>query len=50
VATCSSDRILAEAGVAQVLALNDVTDPKDPRARKVQTVAQRAFTACARVG
>ncbi|MCU1451653.1 MAG: hypothetical protein JWP02_3823 [Acidimicrobiales bacterium] len=48
VATCASDRILAEAGAAQILALNDVTDPKDPRARKVQTIAQRAFVACAR--
>jgi hypothetical protein len=47
-ATCASDRILAEAGAAQVLALSDVTDAKDPRARKVQTVAQRAFAACAR--
>jgi hypothetical protein len=48
VATCASDRILAEAGPAQVLALSDVTDPKDPRARKVQTIAQRAFAGCAR--
>jgi hypothetical protein len=48
VATCASDRILAEAGAAQVLALNDITDTKDPRVKKVQAIAQRAFAGCLR--
>jgi hypothetical protein len=48
VSTCMSDRVLADVGAAALLALNDVTDQNDPRVRKVQSVAQRAFVACSR--
>jgi hypothetical protein len=48
VSTCMSDRVLADVGPAALLALNDVTDQNDPRVRRVQSVAQRAFVACSR--
>ena len=46
VATCTSDALIARVGAAQLLALDNVTDPNDPRIRQVQQETRQAAATC----
>jgi hypothetical protein len=47
-ATCATDRVIAQVGSGPLLALDDVTDENDPRVVQVQRVTRQAVATCQR--